>query len=155
MNNKIRLAKEKDSGAITDVLRTTWLATYPNPATGITRKDIEQEPFGHRPDGMYSRTWVVEADKIVGVCRAFSYPNAQIKYLYVLPDYQSLGIGSALIKKALQWLPKEVEVSVASYNQKAIAFYERFGFTEVGKEPDFQLISGKSIPQLKFIRNSL
>ena len=58
--------------------------------------------------------------------------------IYVLPEVQGHGIGSRLLGCAFDWWgnQKPVHLCVASYNQRAIHFYEQHGFTKTEREHD-------------------
>ena len=55
-----------------------------------------------------------------------------IESIYVVKAYRNIGIGDALIKKALNWLDQndavEKIVEVGSGNEAVFGFYERYGF---------------------------
>ena len=76
----------------------------------------------------------------------------------MLPDFQGMGLGRELLQKALNWLGREkvIFVIVASYNTKAIKFYERFGFVKTGKDVHSEgvdpLPSGKIIPEIEMAK---
>lgn len=68
--------------------------------------------------------------------RAFTKRSktSEICALYVLKDYQGLGIGKALMEACLKVLPCETTILyVLKGNQKAAAFYEHMGFRFTGK----------------------
>jgi GNAT superfamily N-acetyltransferase len=74
-----------------------------------------------------------------------------VEHLYVAPDDQRQGIGSALIEAAEARRPDGLRAWVFQRNAGAIAFYERHGFTEVmrtdgsdneEREPDVLLGTG-------------
>lgn len=75
---------------------------------------------------------------------------------YILPEYQRRGIGKQLMNTALKWLGRnqDIYVNAASYNEKAIKFYESFGFRKSGNVPKSEvadLPSGKHIPEIEMI----
>lgn len=79
--------------------------------------------------------------------------------LYVLPAFQSQGVGGSLIEKAFTWLGagKDIHVDVVTYNEQAINFYQKHGFVKRGKRPlsdpaDFP--SGKSFPGTEMVRKN-
>lgn len=57
--------------------------------------------------------------------------------LYVVPEFRGKGIGSELLKKALERIRsrgfKQVRIGVLSQNARALNLYEKFGFKEVLK----------------------
>lgn len=93
------------------------------------------------------RTWVAESDDgrllgyvHVGPCHL---PHPEVKetdgevyQLYLRREAQGSGAGRALFNLALEYLtearPGSLWLGVWSGNDKAIAFYERAGFTHVG-----------------------
>ena len=61
----------------------------------------------------------------------------ELQKIYVLPEYQETGVGTALINEVINIARDEVPDSVwlDTYvsNEKAIHFYERFGFEKIGR----------------------
>ncbi len=77
--------------------------------------------------------------KIVGMCNALLKHKGRTIYiqrLHVSPGYQGQGIGSSLIKETVKAFPQavKVELEVEVKNHKAIGFYQRYGFKEIGKK---------------------
>ena len=60
----------------------------------------------------------------------------EVERIYVLRDFQGLGLGRALIEKALEIARKKEKdflwLGVWEKNENAIAFYERMGFRKTG-----------------------
>jgi [ribosomal protein S18]-alanine N-acetyltransferase len=73
--------------------------------------------------------------------------EAHITILAVHPDYQRQGLGQVLLwallqsawKRGLEWATLEVRVS----NQAAIALYQKFGFSEVGRRRRYYQDTGE------------
>lgn len=62
--------------------------------------------------------------------------DGELDDLYVLPSFQNRGIGSEIMKKCIEDTNGSMYLYVFSGNTRAIAFYERFGFSvreKVGK----------------------
>jgi ribosomal protein S18 acetylase RimI-like enzyme len=173
MAPQIRDAVPTDADAIRQVQRLTWLATYPNEAFGITRADIEaffveRTPAARQRGAARRRAintsprrhlWVADSGTgVVGMCLARKEGEVRhIQALYVLPDFQGQGIGRRLLQRALEWLgaDRPVTLSVATYNSRAIAFYERLGFAPSGNPsplPPPPLPSGVVIPDIEMIK---
>jgi len=176
MRADITLATEHDIIAIRSVQRSTWLETYPNKSLGITRSDIA-EKFAHddspagRPLWLAQRvaqfgdlryhTWVARAEgEVVGYCIAEKeLTQNRIKALYVLPVYQKQGIGAALLDETFKWLgqDKRIYINVASYNLRAIAFYQARGFIKTDtlvSDEVASLPSRKTIPEIEMVRGA-
>ena len=55
--------------------------------------------------------------------------DGELDDLYVLPAFQNRGIGSEILKKCIAESEHPIYLYVFSCNTRAIAFYERFGFS--------------------------
>lgn len=55
--------------------------------------------------------------------------DGELDDLYVLPDFQCRGIGSAILEKCIRQSQKTMYLYVFSRNTRAISLYERFGFS--------------------------
>jgi ribosomal protein S18 acetylase RimI-like enzyme len=67
---------------------------------------------------------------IVGYCVLH---DGQLEDLYVRPDHQGRGVGSALLDAAKSSGPHKIVLSTFQQNTKARAFYEARGFREIGR----------------------
>ena len=168
MNINIRKAVPTDAEGINRVLYTTWLSTYVSATHGISADDIEdqfkdkfsqesilksRERLQNLPNNVYVFV-AADEEKIVGVCRLILKEEENfLQTLYVLPGYQGQGIGTQMWNVLLGVLdPRtETKLAVATYNQKAISFYEKLGFTDTGKRTDnpHKMKSGSSIPEME------
>ena len=169
-NIKIIEAKPDDVMGILEVQKITWLATYVNEEYGITVQDILSKDFTSEDrvkrwqktlldNQEKSRVWVVrDNSKVVAFCSVQKEElRNKLGALYVLPNYQSQGIGKKLIVSALEWLGqnKNIFLDVASYNTCAREFYKHFGFEDVGVTPEEDLAklpSGKTMPEIRMIK---
>lgn len=168
MNIHIRRAVPTDAEGINRVLYTTWLSTYVSDTHGISIDDIEdqfkdkfssegilksQERLQSLPDTVHVFV-ATDEEKVVAVCRLILRDEENfLQTLYVLPDYQGQGIGTRMWNVLLGIIDprKETKLVVATYNQKAISFYERIGFSDTGKRTNNPHImrSGSSIPEME------
>jgi len=55
--------------------------------------------------------------------------DGELDDLYVHPDFQNQGIGSEILQKCIAESGNTIYLYVFSRNTRAIAFYERFGFS--------------------------
>jgi GNAT superfamily N-acetyltransferase len=164
-------ADTQDVLGIQNVFYKTWLHTYPNVKHGISEDDIHdrfknafsEDTVKARIEGIKNpikdNTLFVAKydDKIVGVCRVVVLEEEnRIQAIYVLPEFQRKGIGIMLWNKAREIfvLHKDILVNVATYNTKAIKFYERLGFVDTGKrwtDDSFKMKSGSTIPEMEMV----
>lgn len=156
---KIREAEASDSEAVSKILRDTWLSTYPSKKFAIYKEDIAAINFkGSIVNTETKHIWVAVTEDllVVGVCKASKMlTEGWLKALYVLPEYQSHGIGSALLSRALGWFGAiPIFVNVAVYNEKAIAFYLKHKFIKTGRLASSRaaaLPTGKTIPEINLL----
>ncbi len=79
----------------------------------------------------------------------------KLSAIYLSPEYQGKGVGKKLFQTALNFIgDKTITINVAKYNQKAIGFYEHFGFKYLIdiQDPNGALPSGKVIPEQMMIK---
>jgi diamine N-acetyltransferase len=97
-------------------------------------------------------------------CGAFHDPLAQpgdqeLRRLYVHPEFQNRGYGSALVEAALRHpqlcSAKRIYLDVWEHNQGAQRFYRRYGFVVVGSRA-FEVESGAATSRdLIMVRDNL
>lgn len=81
-----------------------------------------------------------------------SVPEAgEITALYILKDYQGLGLGRMLMERCLACLPRpRTALLVLKGNEKAVGFYEHMGFRLTGRERT-DAINGGEITELEMV----
>lgn len=165
-----------DIEAIMKVIDLTWLKTYPVNTTHkgnnliVTKEDILlkqskmvfEKRYQYMKESLHNpehKNLVIKQDNVVvGMCRAtLKHLDHRINALYVLPQMQHLGFGTALIISALECLglSEDIYLNVASYNLKSIEFYKKFGFVlnrEIEIEDRFRFESGSFIPESEMIK---
>ncbi len=163
----IREAKPEDTDGILNVIRESFIATYPNSKNGIMTRDVEkmiepaftEDSIALRKDSIEnpkgSITVVAEfQQRIVGFCALSLKPEMnQMQSIYILPEHTGRGIGTLMWEFALSKLSgreKPTIVHVATYNKKAIAFYMKLGFKDNGRR--FTEARHMSIPEMEMIR---
>lgn len=144
---KIRNAVPIDSLQLERVLRQTWLSTYIHKnitakvilaSFGSEEKKVKQLSKFLSEQPADSRYFVAEVDgKIIGACFGHeTEPGAyKLKGLYILPEYQKMGVGRKLLNEFESSIhaPKGIFLEVASFNEKAISFYSKHGFSYAKK----------------------
>ena len=137
MEFSIRKMQEADIKQVQDVARMTWHATY----EGIIPLAIQQRflDSAYNDERMQRRMersllLVAETDeRIVGFAN-FSRVNedgiAGLAAIYIYPEAQGNGIGSALLEQAITELDgvKEIYVDVEKDNLSGLNFYESRNF---------------------------
>lgn len=139
---QIYKAQIDDAEGILYVHQATWLSTYPNKDEGITQEDIAhkvatftKEGWEKRLEPSSSKQILVAKNKmsVIGFAVGVKEDGGQNKIgaMYVIAEFQHLGIGSQLMNELLKWLGDENDcyTNVVAYNKPAIAFYEKYGFT--------------------------
>ena len=148
----IRYATQADLPQIAHIARVTWDATYNKTIAAKNRQEFLQRAY--KPENLAEAIeaadhwfYVVEVTaEVVGFghfLRRYhpTQPRAELVRLYVLPGYQSLGRGEALLKRGFSDLAQaeitQCFVSVQESNALAQKFYERHGFTYHRKHGQF------------------
>ncbi len=146
----IREAVEADIPAIREVARISWEATYAESLPEQTRAAFIRHSYSDSAltnslfrAGRDEWFWVVENltnNSLVGfaevVLRNGFPPDAELTRIYLLPEWQAKGIGSALLEVIIETLllleedlkPPRLKLTVHVDNAPAIRFYERRGF---------------------------
>ena len=145
MDFQRRKMQKEDIRQVQAVAKTTWNATY----AGIIPDDI-QEKFlsaAYSDERMeyrihHSLLFVAEAEgKIVGFAN-YSPVNengeAELGAIYIYPEYQGVGIGTALLNEGIEPLPelKKLYIHVERDNEIGKKFYQAKGFQNVREFDD-------------------
>lgn len=159
---------------IQEVFYRTWLDTYPNEDVGITVEDIEarykgrngEERLAKRRADIVNREphkkyfVALDGDTVAGLCRVEKNEDGNhLNAIYVLPQYQGQGIGTRLLRAAESFFDpsKDTYLGVATYNQKAIDFYTKLGFSDTGErytDEWTRMESGAILPEMKMVRKA-
>jgi ribosomal protein S18 acetylase RimI-like enzyme len=174
-NYKIRKIKPDDFLDLHQIYFLAWLNTYPNEEFNITAEDIvykyEQRLMPEKIEESKKKIAQTKENelkllleynkKVVALCNVVKNKGYnQLQSIYVLPEYQGLGIGGCIWLEAEKFLDpyKKTIVRVTSYNNKAINFYEKLGFKSTGKifkEDKFKMRNGAVFPELEMVRPPL
>ncbi|SHG18230.1 GNAT family N-acetyltransferase [Ornithinibacillus halophilus] len=145
MNFTIRKANQEDKKQVQDVATSSWHSTY----EGIIPIEVQDnflnaaysdENMKYRIEN--SLLLVAEAEgKVVGFAN-FSPVNkegqAELGAIYLKPDAQGKGIGTALLQHGINSLEdvKEIYINVERDNEIGKTFYEAKGFNVVKEFDD-------------------
>lgn len=162
-NNPYRIepASMDDVVGVGEAHLQSWLETYPNQEYGVTEDWIKSE-FGFltkegfkedgEPNGIEFRKRTIEElddrslyevvkdenGKVQGFLHAHRTPTrASLNAIYLTDELKGKGVAREFMDHLLQFadgLP--VDLEVISYNERAIRFYEKYGFVrgEVGSK---------------------
>jgi diamine N-acetyltransferase len=134
---------ENDAAEIHELLKATWWDTYRR--LFPERVILDAERTWHSTETlqrqMKNRTVLFagykEDQRILGMVRAAmaDVETLRVFQLYVLPSEQAKGIGRKLMDYAREKHPaaRRLVLNVAKGNDKAISFYEGYGFTFRGE----------------------
>lgn len=144
----------------------SWLDTYVNEEIGVTREWIEARNERQMSDEVRARRlerlndpngvgWVAldGEGNVIGATTPYVDEEGRqhVGSLYVDKDWHGGGVGAALMQKVIDWFDssKPIELGVVAYNERAKAFYRKWGFVEVqGSEKLFADV----IPEITMIR---
>jgi Acetyltransferases len=144
--------KNENFDAIRQVYYQTWLVTYRHQLPKSILTNLT--PAAWHPEQRWQDMQLAFNDegKIVGVCtygpaRLASFSSlGEIYSIYVLPDYQHLGIGAKLIDQALEAISSKYQhiyLEVLRSNTNAKTFYLTLGFSETRLTRSRQVSGGK------------
>jgi len=154
----IRAADGNDLKAVLDVGRRTWPLTY-EPiagadyvAMGLAKWWTEDATV---PAIRAGRVTVADVDgEVVGIASVGPHEDYLVLWkLYVLPEHQGKGIGSALVESVVAsatGVHREIRISYLEGNTLAEAFYRGKGFVEISRES-----GGDGIPESVWMRLEL
>ena len=167
MEIEIIKARKKDAEAFQKVRIETWRSAYAHifPEEVFIQQEANLPQYIKDTPGRFKKEshyyFVALADKkVVGMLavmllsnyeryKAFGY--ADLGGIYILPEYQGLGIGTKFFNTAIRTLVKygatKMIIGVLKDNHKARGVYERWGGVLDDYEQPFE-ISGKKYPEV-------
>lgn len=166
----IRQATKSDAEAISLINKATWFETYGNDAYGITREYFDSSPSDHdSKEAFVLRKWIeiesspgsyfmaFDNDRAVGYASGKLHSDKsynEFASIYILSEYQWKGVWRFLSDAVFRFLgnEKDVIVEVVWYNKKAIGFYERLWFSFLQELPEFEIVDGIYVPEIRMIR---
>lgn len=154
----LRKFNNKDFNGVQNVLKLAALSTYMSP--DLTEEDIlksfkSQKTSLLPPPKNIWRYVAINNNLIVGVVTAVNNNGVIIlKQLYVLPEFQGKGCGTALLEKihSLSMGAQQIRLEVSISNNRAIKFYSSKGYEKTEIIGEYK-IGDKSLPTLLMIKN--
>ena len=166
-NFEIQPVTPGDLDEATEMRLQSWLDSYVNDEIGVTQEWIENRNRLQMTDEKRqirlerltepNTAFYIAKDfsgKIIGVTSPYTDPEGiqHVGSLYVDKQWHGKGVGSALMQKVVDYFDpaKPIELGVVIYNERAKAFYRKWGFKEV---PGSESLFADKIPEIKMIRN--
>ena len=161
---QIRKILPTDASGVYEVVKNTWLQTYPNTEFGITQDDILQK-FADKnkyvnnfqeklSQDIQNKNWwvcIINSQVVWVFLSQIIEEKLYLKVLYVMPDFQWIWVWKALINIFFENYKdyNEIYLWVAVYNTKAINFYKKYWFEIIPWSESFHKIAeNKSIPNI-------
>jgi GNAT superfamily N-acetyltransferase len=160
----------EDIESATEMRLQSWLDTYVNDDLDVTREWIEErneaQLSGQKAESRRQRflagkeagtfmAWVVHDDdgEVIGSTTPF-IDEAGVQHvgsLYVDKRWHGTGVASQLMQKVIDWFDasKSIELGVVTYNERAKAFYRKWGFEEV---PESETLFMDKMPEVMMVR---
>lgn len=144
-----------------------WLDTYINQEHNITPEWIEEcyslqfseAVIAKRQERLldidHHAGWVAKDShgEIIGSTTPFVDDDGKqdVGSLYVNKEWRGRGVADELMQKSMNWFDKTrpIELCVVDYNERAKAFYQKWGFEEI---PNSVYVTADKIPTVKMIR---
>lgn len=169
---EIEEMKLEDIEPATRMRLQSWLDTYPNDQYGVSREWVKTRNRDQlSPEKIASRrerfiegkqngtfnAWIARSaeGKIIGSTTPFKAEDEtwRLGSLYVDKNWHGKGVAGQLMQKVIDWINGEdVYLEVASYNERAKAFYRKWGFEEI---PDSESLFAGNIPEIKMVRKAM
>jgi ribosomal protein S18 acetylase RimI-like enzyme len=159
MNIIIRKMHYEDTKPVQSIAKTTWNATY----EGIIPLEVQNNflKSNYSDESMIQRiersiVYVAEVEgKVVGFANYSTVRDGgkvELAAIYLYPEFQGKGIGTALIQQAVKELKgiKEIYINVEKDNKIGMNFYEAKGF-EIVKESDLEF-DGHILKQVRMVK---
>lgn len=161
----IRKANQNDVSDIAHIHFTSWNATYADllPETYCAKENNLSQKRAMWEEIIPSsgvNTWIAREteNNNVGFISYFTKDDeCEITTLYILPQYQSLGLGNKLMNSAIDDIYQynryiSLSLWVLKTNLSAISFYEKLGFKSDGKHSE-ELYEDTKIIDIRMVKS--
>lgn len=134
---EIRLATVRDIDLISKLANQIWPDAFasilrPKQIRNLVQRIYNPESLKNEIENLDHVFWIISFDsEAVGFASAYTDKQTiWLKKLYIRPDVQGKGLGSALIKTIVSYFPgfKNISLFVNRDNISAQEFYKRKGF---------------------------
>lgn len=129
---KLRLRVEDDWRSILDVWVASWRATYPEIDFEARRDWLMRHVRDLEAVGGVTLCLFDAASTLAGFV-VINPADGWLDQICVAPDRFGAGLGASLLSAARNISPNVIRLDVNADNLRAIRFYERDGFSRVGR----------------------
>jgi len=160
----IRAADPTDIPGVRDIARRTWAFAYRDLIPPGVQSDLVSRWYADEAlRGRMERGVLLVAESgtppaLVGFVNLFRNNRVPgevaVAAIYVLPEHERRGIGTALLREALAGMPeaRRLVASVERGNAGGLAFYNSRGFEVVGETMD-EVAEGVTLPTVEVARS--
>lgn len=162
-----------DVEPVARMVAQSWIETYVNKKYGVTEEWVKKRTGSRLTlDAIRARQQkllnnignpdvgaFVAKDKtgnVIGMTAPYRDNDGkqQVGALYVDKEYHGKGVAGKLMKKVFDWAkPDEpIYLGVAIYNDRARAFYRKWGFTEI---PGSEQLHDNTIPEIIMVKEGV
>jgi|SRR5215217_5816795 len=138
---RVKSASPDNAASLIAVWRKTWPTTYASTlgehAVKAMLDDLDRNGVATLlPEVGAQALCLLNRDKVVGTAiHSFGRPVVYLWGMYVVPQHQRLGAGTALFRCVQAAAgEKSIEVRVVQSSRQASRFYRKLGFTAVREE---------------------
>ena len=125
----VRTMREEEVEEVVRLWHATKIVAYPYLPLEQRRTLAEDADFFREVILPHSEVWVaVSGDRPVGF---LAMKDSYIDRLYVHPEHQRRGVGTALLDTAMERSPTGLQLHTHQANTQARAFYEQRGFQAI------------------------
>jgi len=133
LSTDVRHRKEMDWPQILDLWVASWLATFPQIDFNARRSWLTQHIAELEKNGAVTLCLTLQPNKEIVGFVVINPHTGWLDQICVGPQYFGHGYGEALLDIAKNNAPKLILLDVNADNYRAIRFYERNGFIQVGQ----------------------
>lgn len=162
----IKEMQAEDVEPATRMRYDAWLDTYVNEEYGVTEDWIKERMQKRASPEIVQRVidalkspdragWVAKnaEGEVIGAAMPLREEDdtQHVGSLYVDKRYHGTGLGHDLMRKIIDWSDpqKPLQLGVVTYNERAKAFYRKWGFEEI---PDSEQLYADKMPEITMIR---
>lgn len=132
----VRLANKNDALNLSILAQYVWVHSYCSAGIDNTIADYLATTFGVPAiEAAINSQLVLVVEKenqLIGLALVDKQMN-ELQNLYVLPKFQAMGVGKALLNEVKQHCSGSFWLSCWEKNDSALKFYQSMGFVETGE----------------------